>query len=486
MTVAADRLKAFADELKTYRGDRVGFFRNVLCVDPHEGQQEWLTRPPKDESALTTGNRWGKSHVAAGELIYNCAYRPTWDDALREQMVRSFTPYHAINISITSDQAKLVWFKAHGMLQNPKASWLVKDVKMTPFPRITFANGSVLEARSTGGNGDRLLGNVYDAVNWDEAAYEKKFNYIRDNVVRMRLLDRAGTLNYTSTGNGRNEYGRYFLSGLEGREPDLYAQTGSTLQNPNVNRERLDKLLLRMPERMRRQNIQGEIVDAGGGFFEVEDLEAAENQELTDGLVIHSFDDEDQIKHAEVYVGRSPDCETAVDSMPWHNRYPSHRYVHFWDLADKQDFTVGITLDTADKMKLVEFERFRRTGWSHIYERIIDRHRRYQVSSITASGGGQSRTFYDATGVGDAVGDNLTSIRAEGLKFSKPVKDEILAELQSALSTRALEWPMIPVLYDEHKFYEREDQDIVQDCVMSLAGAVHFGKRKRFSGASAI
>ncbi len=478
------KLAAFAKNLRAYRGDPVEFCRNILRLEPHEGQQRWLTRATKDENALTTGNRWGKSHIAAAKLIYRCAYRIGWSPEIRAKMDATYTPYHAINISITADQARLVWFKAHAMLQNPFASWLVRDVVMTPFPRIILLNGAIIEARSTTRNGERLLGNVYDFANWDEAAYEKRFALIRDNVLRMRLLDRAGTLDYTSTGNGRNEYGRYFLAGLEGKEPDLYAQTGSTLENPNVNQQRLQKLLERMPERMRRQNIQGEIVDAGGGVISVEDLEASISEQLTQWLVIHARDDEDQIAHAEVYPGR--DDEAGENGQPWHARYPSHRYVHFWDVADKQDFTVGWTLDTSEKMKVVEFERFRRTGWAHVYDRIHDRHRRYQIGDIATGSTSNSKTYFDSTGVGDAVGDQLKDIHAEGLKFTKTSKEEILTELQSAFSLREIEWPMIPVAYDEHKFYERDDKDLVQDCVMGLAGAVHFGKRKKFAEAFLI
>jgi hypothetical protein len=473
-----------AERIKQYRHDPIAFCRNVLKLDPHEGQQKWLQSARRDENALTTGNRWGKSHIAAATMIYYCAYRLTWDRAMRQKMDASYTPFHAINVSITADQAKLVWFKAQAMLQNPLANWLVKDVKMTPFPRIIFVNGAILEARSTAGNGERLLGNVYDVANWDEAAYEKKFNQIRDNVLRMRLLDRAGRLFFTSTGNGRNEYGRYFLAGLEGKEDGLYSQTGSTLENPNVDRARLDKLLARMPERMRRQNIDGQIVDAGGGFFSVEDLEASVDDDLTNALCEHMRDGEDQISHAEVYFGR--DIERGENGDPWHNRFPSHRYVHFWDVADKQDYTVGITLDTHESMQVVEYERFHRTGWSVIYDRMRVRHRKYQIGDPTTGTQNRSKTYYDATGVGDTIGETLSDIKAEGLKFTKPLKDEMLAELQSAMSLRQIKLPMIPVLYDECKFYERDDKDLVQDTVMALAGAVHFGKRKKFAYAATI
>lgn len=475
MSDARATLSKFAKELKAYRSDPVGFCRRVIDLDPHEGQQRWLTSAGKPENALVTGNRWGKSHIAAARIIHRCAYRTGWTPEMRERMNKAHQPYHAINVSLTADQAQLVWHKVRAMLLAPKAQWLVESEVRSPFPRITLVNGAVIEARSTGGDGERLLGNNYDLVNWDEAAYEKKFEYIRDNVLRMRVVDRAGTIDYTSTGNGRNAFGMFFLRGLEGKDENLYSQTGPTFENPNVDHSALLRNMERMSERMRRQTIQGEIVDAGGGFFDIDDLEAAlrENWDLR----VHKHDDEDQIAHAEVYV----------DGMPWHNRYPSHRYVHFWDVADKQDWTVGWTLDCSDeRLKVVEFERFHRLGWSYNYDRMRERHRRYQVGDVQTGISGKSKTYYDATGVGDTIGETLSDIKAEGLKFTKPVKDEILAGLQSAFSLRQIEWPMIPVAYDEHKFYEREDDGLVQDCVMALAGAVHFGKRKRFTAALAI
>ena len=474
-------LKAFAQRLETYRYAPTAFCREVLGLNPHDGQSRWLTQSVGTENALVTGNRWGKSEIAAAKAIWKCAFRKGWSGVLAAEMDRRHSPYHAINVSITADQARLVWFKANAMLQGPKSSWLVKDVKMTPFPRIEFVSGAVFEARSTGNNGERLLGNSYDHVNYDEAAYEKKFLYVRDNVLRMRVVDRAGIIDYTSTGNGRNDFGQYFLSGLPGdrKDPDLYSQTGNTFENPHVNRERLEKNMARMPLRMRQQNIEGLIVDAGGGFFQVEDLEAAVSDDLTGSLRV-KHDENDEICHAEVYQGDSP-------AMPWHNRYPSHRYVHFWDLANKADYTVGITLDvTGDVMKMVEFERFQKTGWAHIYDRIRDRHIRYQVGNVDGGVVGKNRTIVDSTGLGDVVLEQLKDIRAEGFIFTRNSKDEILAGLQSALSLRSLEMPMIPVLYDEHKFYERDDEALVQDTVMALAGAAHYGKRKKFIFAAVV
>lgn len=457
------RLQHFAAALKQYRGDPVGFVRNVLEVEPHPGQSRWLQGSTSTENALVTGNRWGKSYIAAAKRIYKCAYRIGWDREMRALMDARRQPYRSCNISITADQSQLVWFKAFGLLQSRKASWLVRKVKMTPFPTIEFQNGAVLEARSTARDGVYLLGHDYDDVNWDEAAYEKKFAYVRDNVVRMRLIDRAGGLDYTTTGNGRNEFGQYFLTGLPGARKDkrLYSQTGTTYENPFIDQERLKETAAKLSERSRAQNVEGAIVDAGGDFFTTTDLDAIVDADLND-VCYTLFDDEDQPAYVELRFpqGREHD-------QPWRLKYPSHRYVHGWDLADKRDWCVGTTFDVSTSPKtLVEFERFNKKGWAFVYSRIRERHRRYNGS-----------TYVDTTGLGDVVVENLSDIGASGINFAGGRKDELLTNLQTAVQLREIRWPMIKPLYDEFAFYQRDDENLIQDCVMSCAVAAWFMRK---------
>jgi hypothetical protein len=430
---------------------------------------------------LTTGNRYGKSHIAAAKLVYVAAYKIGWNERIRARAKANHQIYRAANIAPTLDQAKIVWTKAFGMLQGRRISWLIDDVKLSPYPIITLKGSdgiaSTIEARTTANRAQSLLGGDYDFFNWDEAALEKSFTETYENVLRMRLADRRGRLDITTTGQGRNEYGRFFIDGLEGRVPDLYTQSGSTAENPNLETT-VEEMMRGYSQRMIQQNILGMIVDGGGGFFDIEDLEAAEDADLT-ALMKSTAQQKDAsvIAHAELYV----------DDLNWHNRYPDHRYVHFWDIANTTDWTVGITLDCTDTvMRLVEFERFQKTGYAHIYDKMRERHRKYQIGVVDSGSNKSSRTYFDATGVGQTIGDTLKDIRAEGFVFTKPSKDEILTDLQSALSLRQLKYPQIPVLFDELKFYEREDRDLIQDCVMALAGAVHFGKRKKFAYAATI
>lgn len=467
----AAKRAAFAERLRKYRDDPVGFCRDVLEMDPHPGQERWLQQSVLGENALTTGNRWGKSHIAAAKTIWKCVYRQGWDAEIKAAMARKHASYRAINVSLTADQAGLVWRKAFGMLRGARAAWLLRDVKMTPFPTFEFVNGSTFEARSTARDGVHLLGNDYDFVNWDEAAFEPKFESIRDNVLRMRLVDRRGKLDYTSTGNGRNDYGRYFLDALAKKLPDVYAQTGPTYENPNIPHDAVEANAARMSEQKRRQNIGGEIVDAGGGFFAIEDIAAFWDTDFDDQVDVVSKDDEDVPTRIRLML----------DGKSWETRYPSHRYVHGWDLANRKDWATGFTIDTTSltdangqtkRMPVVEYERFRRQGWKHLYSRIRDRHHRF-------GGEAHSSTVIDSTGVGDTAVEELEDIKAEGYWFTKPSKDDLLANLQSVLNLREISSPFIGEVNDELSFYDRDDENLITDCVMGLGLAALWAKRHK-------
>jgi hypothetical protein len=461
-----EKIAEFARRLESYRDDPVGFCSYVLGMVPHPGQAKWLTDASKNENALVTGNRWGKSSIAAAKLIWKAVYRIGWSAATKAEMEAKHEPYHALNVSLTADQSRVVWDKALALLSGPKAAVLLSKVTLSPFPRLDLINGSIIEARSTAGNGHYLLGHVYDAVNWDEAAFEPHFRYIRDGVLRMRVVDRAGVIDYTSTGNGRNDFGQYFLDGLAGKEPNLYSQSGPTTDNPHIDQSMVSMNAARMTERMVRQNISGEIVDAGDSFFEYADVQNAIDNELTDQMSA-TFDSEDIQATAVLH-------DPFGDGPSWIKRFPSHRYIHAWDVADKRDWTVGCTIDVSlpPPWPVVEFERFQKLGWSHVYARARDRHARYAIG-----GPDHSTTYVDSTGVGEVVVQELRDIRAKGFMFTGPSKDELLANLQSMLNLREIRFPFIRPMVDELLFYTREDEDIQKDCVMSLAIAALAAKK---------
>ncbi|MGD0052332.1 MAG: hypothetical protein ABSD03_11035 [Vulcanimicrobiaceae bacterium] len=470
-------LEWLAKRLGPFRLDPVGFVRNILEMEPHPGQRLWLVRAYKPENAITTGNRWGKSTIAAAKRIYKATYRLGWTPEIAAAQAKKHELYRSVNVGPTADQSRIVWLKAFGLLQNKRASWLVKSVKLTPFPCIELITGATIEARSTARDGQYLLGHSFDDINWDEAALERKFEKIRDNVLRMRLVDRSGILDYTTTGQGRNEYGRYFLRGLEGKEPILYAQSGSSYDNPYIPRADLERNAARMSAARRQQNIDGAITDGDGDFFDTEDLEIARTPlpgeiDLDDAYRVIAVDDDDIVAWAKLF----PNPEAR--DQEWRLRFPSHRYLHAWDLADKQDWAVGSTWDLSmPRATLVEFERFHQKGWGRVKARIRDRQSRY---------GGKS--FLDLTGVGDAVGEDLQDIGAEGIVFTgglKGTKHAMLEHYKMLLNLRQVRWPDIGPWVGEHSWYAKDDAGLVKDCVMSGAIAGWFMRRAVISNAPA-
>ncbi len=189
---------------------------------------------------------------------------------------------------------------------------------------------------------------------------------------------------------------------------------------------------------------------SGWNFFPPEDLRIATDPELTSLLVINAVDDDDLVAWAELLPERA---------LTWARRYTTHRYVHAWDLADKSDYVVGTTWDvsTMPRATMIEFERFRRKGWAFNKARIRARHQKYNTML----------TGIDSTGVGDAILDDLSDIRAEGMNFAGGRKAEGLGVWQRLINLQQVRWPHIGPWLEEHASYHVEDKDLVQDCVMS-------------------
>ena len=84
---------------------------------------------------------------------------------------------------------------------------------------------------------------------------------------------------------------------------------------------------------------------------------------------------------------------------------------------------------------------------------------------------GCHQTLIDATGVGDAVLDEVRDV-AQGFVFTRRSKLDLLTGLQVALEKRELVFPFVRELVDELQDYAWDDDKLQTDCVMSLALAV--------------
>lgn len=159
-----------------------------------------------------------------------------------------------------------------------------------------------------------------------------------------------------------------------------------------------------------------------------------------------------------------------------------HKYITGWDFGQKQDWTVGTTIDvTEEPWQLVAFDRFQRTGWEFTRAQVFTRYALY---------GGD--VVLDVTGVGDPVYEDLCAAWREQYpgerepfipyQISDQKKKYALIEgLVIALERKQLKIPEVPEtepLIRELRYYTLHDRNLVTDCVFSLALAVWAARQR--------
>ena len=125
------------------------------------------------------------------------------------------------------------------------------------------------------------------------------------------------------------------------------------------------------------------------------------------------------------------------------------RYVLASDIAKHQDFTVILIAD-ADSRQVVYHERFNQIDWGVQKARIINAYKKFNCTS----------GIIDATGVGDAVFDDLINmgLNLEGFKFTATTKQELVSNLSIAMDNENIKYPKIDTLIDELEMYAYEQR----------------------------
>ncbi len=251
--------------------------------------------------------------------------------------------------------------------------------------RLVLINGSTIECWSLD-NEDAARGRGYAGVIIDEPALVKR---LEDAWIAIRptLSKDRGWILFTGTPSGRGFFYELYLRGLS--EPNWRSYHYPTSANPYITPEEIEEARLMMPERLFRQEYLAEWIDDAGGVF------------------------------------RGVQKISVLHPRP-HSSAPDHRYIAGVDLARKEDFTVVSVFD-ADTREQVYLERFNQLSWNVQVGRLARIAADYQLETIA----------YDATGVGDAVGElisnQLLSTRVLPVLFSANTKGEMLENLAVAI-----------------------------------------------------
>lgn len=123
------------------------------------------------------------------------------------------------------------------------------------------------------------------------------------------------------------------------------------------------------------------------------------------------------------------------------------KYILSADLAKHMDFTVIMVADQ-DSKEIVYFDRFNQIDWGLQKSRIITAYNKFHCG----------RGIIDATGVGDAIFDDLVKakLNVEGFKFTSTSKQELVSNLSISMDNMEIHYPYIDVLINELDIFAYE------------------------------
>lgn len=273
---------------------------------------------------------------------------------------------------------------------------------------LRLINGGSIECWSLD-NEDAGRSRGYAGVVIDEPALVKNLERAW-TAIRPTLTKDRGWVLMTGTPFGRGFFYDLYLRAT--RDENWRCYHYPTAANPYIDPEEIAEAREMLPDRLFRQEYMAEWLDDAGGVFR-------------------------NVNKACVLEPRG-----FADA-------PHARYVLGVDFARKQDFTVICVLN-ADTREQVYLERFNQLMWDVQVQRVMGVAAQYNAEVIV----------FDATGVGDAVGEMLaahvTSARIVPIIFTANKKGEILENLAVAIERGELKLLNDPAQRNELQAYQMD------------------------------
>lgn len=225
----------------------------IELIEPHEKQME-IVKACLDPSIFfivsIIGRQFGKTTIAENMAIY-------W--AINEPDVRIYW------VSPTDSQAQKV-FKE--IIDAIIESGVVKSKKQPKGDtEISFHNGSKILFRSAASE-DSLRGSSIDYMILDEAAFIKKDTV--ETILLPMLSVRGKKCLFISTPKGKNYLHDYYLKGLTS---DRWCSLRySTYDSPLANSELIEMFRETLPDKLFQQEVMAEFVDSSSIFNNVSEL----------------------------------------------------------------------------------------------------------------------------------------------------------------------------------------------------------------------
>jgi hypothetical protein len=251
---------------------------------------------------------------------------------------------------------------------------------------LVFANGSLVDFGSAQLR-ENIEGFGYDYLWVNEAGIVLKDDSLYYNTLRPMLLDAGSAQSFfTGTPKGRGLFQRMYYWGQDEARPDWRSFRQPSSVNTHLSAPLLEELRHEMPERVYRQEILAEFV--------------ADESQVFNGL--------------ERAAVATPEDVPAAGAV----------YVMGVDLARHRDYT-AVWVGRLDTQAAIHCERFHGIPWQQQVERLQVLSRRY----------GQAIAYADATGVGDAVCEQLAAagVPVCPMRFTSARKAALIERLAACL-----------------------------------------------------
>jgi phage FluMu gp28-like protein len=204
---------------------------------------------------LACGRRWGKSEVAAVEIVR----------ALRESV-----PKQILLVAPSLEQCLPIFERVYQFACEPD-NLLQPVIRHSPYPYMRVGE-SRLVARSVARGGLYLRGKQAHLIIVDEAAYVPEA--VVKEVLMPMLADTCGRLVLVSTPRGKNYFYRMFLQGQE-NDPAVWSLQSPTSDNPWLPDDFVQMQREWMTTRQYEVEYGAAFLDPGGQVFQTEWIDKA-------------------------------------------------------------------------------------------------------------------------------------------------------------------------------------------------------------------
>lgn len=276
---------------------------------------------------------------------------------VRKALKQASEGARVLYIAPITAQTDQFWEYACDWLDPAIAADLVK--KNLQKRTLTFhQSGGRIEAR-TGKRPDHLRGGWGDYIILDEYAYQD--SSVWEKVAAPMLADTDGTAIFISTPDKRNHFYHLYLKALE--NPDWAVFTFSSLENPHLSEQALEKLTEDMTDVDYRQEIMAEFVPGVGAVFilDPDDFVSHPVGDHAGHRIVAGLDWGRKQDYTALSVGCA-DCQQELELKRW-NQYEYHVQRQFIaETLQKYDIMSVELLAEENSMGLPNIEQLRLDG----------------------------------------------------------------------------------------------------------------------------